>query len=159
MLCEKILGNVNDDKFSNLDIDYLDIEWHEAFKKIHKKTTKSGIEVGIRMDNEILKRGLRQDDVLFLDENKVIAVNIPECEAIVINIDKNHLNMIAKVCYEIGNKHATLFWGENENEFNTTYNEPTLLMLQKIHGVNAKVEKIKFDFAKSISSSINSHTH
>lgn len=65
MVCEKILGNLNEGKFSNLDIDYLDIEWHEAFKKIHKKTTKDGIEVGIRMDNEILKRGLRQDDALF----------------------------------------------------------------------------------------------
>ena len=35
MLVEKVIGYINDDKFKNSKIDYVDIEWHEAFKKLH----------------------------------------------------------------------------------------------------------------------------
>ena len=35
MLCEQILGTLSDEQFKNLKVDYVDIEWHEAFKKLH----------------------------------------------------------------------------------------------------------------------------
>ena len=66
--------------------------------------------------------------------------------------------MSAKVCYEIGNRHAPLFWGENDT-FITIYNEPMLVMLQKIHGVQAEKEVLKLDFDKRISASIHNHHH
>ncbi len=31
MLCEKILGTLSDQTFAGLRVDYVDIEWHEAF--------------------------------------------------------------------------------------------------------------------------------
>ena len=37
MLAESILGKINDEKFKDFNIDYVDIEWHEAFKKIQKR--------------------------------------------------------------------------------------------------------------------------
>ena len=37
MLVEKVIGNINDEQFKNSNIDYVDIEWHEAFKKLHRK--------------------------------------------------------------------------------------------------------------------------
>ena len=77
MLVEKIIGNVNDEQFKNSNIDYVDIEWHEAFKKLHRKTSQNGIEVGIKLDNDILTKGLRQGDVLAINGDNVIAVNIP----------------------------------------------------------------------------------
>ena len=40
MLCEQILGTLSDEQFKNLKVDYVDIEWHEAFKKLHKKKTQ-----------------------------------------------------------------------------------------------------------------------
>ena len=143
MLVEKVIGNINDEQFKNSNIDYVDIEWHEAFKKLHRKTSQSGIEVGIKLDNDILTRGLRQGDVLAINEDNVIAVNIPKDKALVVKVDDTHL--VPKVCYEIGNRHATLF-------------EPMKEMLEKI-GANATVEEIQFDFNKSISSSINAHHH
>ena len=165
MLCEKIIGNINDEKFKNLDIDYVDIEWHEAFKKIHKKTSHNGVEVGIRLGNDILKRGLNSGDVLYADDKTVLAVNIPECDVIVVKAENECL--IPKICYEIGNRHATLFYGENDNEFITPYNQPMLDMLSKIHRhVNGTVYRataekrvLKLDFDKAISSSVNNHTH
>ena len=45
MLCEQILGTLSDEQFKNLKVDYVDIEWHEAFKKLHKKTSKNGVDV------------------------------------------------------------------------------------------------------------------
>lgn len=156
MLVEKVIGNINYEQFKNSNIDYVDIEWHEAFKKLHRKTSQSGIEVGIKLDNDILTRGLRQGDVLAINEDNVIAVNIPKDKALVVKVDDTHL--VPKVCYEIGNRHATLFEGSSHNEFITIYSEPMKEMLEKI-GANATVEEIQFDFNKSISSSINAHHH
>ena len=156
MLVEKVIGNINDEQFKNSNIDYVDIEWHEAFKKLHRKTSQSGIEVGIKLDNDILTRGLRQGDVLAINEDNVIAVNIPKDKALVVKVDDTHL--VPKVCYQIGNRHATLFEGSSHNEFITIYSEPMKEMLEKI-GANVTVEEIQFDFNKSISSSINAHHH
>ena len=156
MLVEKVIGNINDDKFKNSKIDYVDIEWHEAFKKLHRKTSQNGIEVGIKLDNDILTKGLRQGDVLAINDDSIIAVNIPKDKALVVKVDDNHL--IPKVCYEIGNRHATLIEGNNNNEFITVYSEPMKEMLEKI-GANVSVENVQFDFNKSISASINAHQH
>ena len=156
MLVEKVIGNINDEQFKNSNIDYVDIEWHEAFKKLHRKTSQSGIEVGIKLDNDILTRGLRQGDVLAINEDNVIADNIPKDKALVVKVDDIHL--VPKVCYEIGNRHATLFEGSSHNEFITIYSEPMKEMLEKI-GANATVEEIQIDFNKSIPSTINAHHH
>ena len=159
VICKKILGNLKDGQYSNHVIEYIDIEWHDAFHKIHKKVTKEGTEVGIHLDNDVLVRGLQEGDILYADSSKVIAVHILPCEAIIAIVDTHHPKMIAKLCYEIGNRHATLFWGDNDHTFVTPYNEPILVMLKKIHGVTTKVQTISLDFSKSISSSINAHTH
>ena len=127
MLCEQVLGKLHDFDTTGKTIEYVDIEWHEAFKKIHKKTTDKGTEVGIR-------------------------------EVIRVSLTPGHEKMSAKVCYEIGNRHAPLFWGENDT-FITIYNEPMLVMLQKIHGVQAEKEVLKLDFDKRISASIHNHHH
>lgn len=156
MLFEKVIGNINDDQFKDKKIDYIDIEWHEAFKKLHKKTSQNGLEVGLKLDNDILTKGLQQGDVLGLKGDTAIVVNIPKDEALVIRVDDEHL--VPKVCYEIGNRHATLFQGNSHNEFITIYNEPMKEMLEKI-GAKVSKEQVKFDFSKSISSSINHHHH
>ena len=85
MVCEQILGKLSEFDTSGKTIEYVDIEWHEAFKKIHKKTT--------------------------------------------------------------------------DHTFITIYNEPMLLMLQKLHGVTAEKELKKLDFDQRISASIHNHHH
>ena len=98
MLAESILGKINDEKFKDFNIDYVDIEWHEAFKKIHKKKTHSGVEIGIKLGDFILKRGLNDGDVLAINGDSIIVVNIPETMALVVDVEDNHL--IPKVCYD-----------------------------------------------------------
>lgn len=159
MLCEKILGNLNATSYEGRQIEYVEIDWHDAFHKIHKKITNEGTEVGIRLDNDVLIHGLKEGDVLYDDGTKLIAVHILPCESILITIQPHHAKMVAKVCYEIGNRHATLFWGDTPYSFITPYNEPTLVMLNKLHGVKTEVASVALDFTKAISSSINAHTH
>lgn len=48
MLCEKILGKLKDFDLTGKTVEYVDIEWHEAFKKIHRKITDKDREIGIR---------------------------------------------------------------------------------------------------------------
>ena len=70
-----------------------------------------------------------------------------------------HEKYVAKVCYEIGNRHAPLFWGDQENTFITIYNEPMMVMLEKIHGVKAEKKTVKLDFDRRISAAVHNHHH
>lgn len=159
ILCETVLGCLKDEYLETQEIDYVDIEWHESFKRIHQKISQNGRKIGIRLGTEILTKGLREGDILWQEGQKVLVVRIPPCEVIAITIDKHHPETAYKVCYEIGNKHATLIRGEEEIQFITPYNEPTLQLLQKLHGVHAEKRVMKLDFDKAISSTVSSHTH
>ena len=44
MLCEQVLGKFHDFDTTGKTIEYVDIEWHEAFKKIHKKIRRPTTE-------------------------------------------------------------------------------------------------------------------
>lgn len=158
MLCEQVLGTLSEMDTTGKTVEYVDIEWHEAFKKIHRKTTDKGREIGIRMDDWVLQKGLLEGDVIYADEELVVAVHTPPCEVIQIKVAKDHPRMASKVCYEIGNRHAPLFWGENDT-YVTIYNEPMLVMLQKLHGVRAERKVASLDFANKISSSVHNHHH
>ena len=64
--------------------------------------------MGIRMNDSILTRGLFQDDVIYDADGVVIVVNTPSCEVIEVSLAPGHEKYVAKVCYEIGNRHAPL---------------------------------------------------
>lgn len=158
MLCEQVLGKLNEFDTTGKEIETVDIEWHEAFKRIHKKNTDK--DRGKEWNHPFLSQllCLYQDDVIYADDEKLVVVNTPPCEVIRVTLIPGHEKMSAKVCYEIGNRHAPLFWGENDT-FITIYNEPMLVMLEKIHGVKAEKEVMKLDFDKRISASIHNHHH
>ena len=159
MLCEKVLGKLSDPQFAGLRTDYVDIEWHDAFSRLHRLTSAEGEDVAVRMDNDVLKKGLNQDDVLYADDQKVIAVNIPECEAIRAVVREDHPGQIAKLCYEVGNTHTTMFRGEDAFTFYTPYYDALFDKINAIHGVAGEKITMKFDFSKALSSSVNNHHH
>lgn len=159
MLCEKVFGKMEEMDLSGRRIEYVDIEWHEAFKKIHRKVSDQGSDVGIRMDDSVLSRGLFQGDVIYLDEEVAVVVNTPPCEVIAISTTEGHGMMAAKACYEIGNRHAPLFWGETYDDFITIYDEPMMAMLSKIHGLVVEKKVAKLNFDRRISAAIHNHHH
>jgi urease accessory protein len=85
----------------------------------------------------------------------VVAVNLLPCPVLVITVKDHH--KIAKVCYEIGNKHASLFYGENHDELITPYDKTIEALMQKLN-IETRTTEVKLDFAKSISSG-GPHTH
>lgn len=158
LIAEKILGNLKDKQEASIEaiIDYVDIDWHEIHKKIHRKFTNKGEEIGMRFGDDILVHGLKQDDILFESKEKIIAVNILPCDALVIEIPSTYL--VAKVCYEIGNKHAPLFRGTTDTEFIIPYDKPLEVLLEKLD-IKVVHQPIKLDFTKAISTSLGGHHH
>lgn len=154
LMCEQILGTIDDARFQGKSIDYVDIEWHEALMKIQRKTTYGGAEVGIHLNQENISRGLRQGDVLYEEGDNVVVVNIPSCDAIEIRVANSHHDMVSKICEEIASHHATLFRGADERTFITPYSELTLHMLTRFHGVSAVVRKMQLHADRRISSGL-----
>lgn len=159
MICEKILGKVTDEEFKGKKIDYVDIFWTRLSKNCTGKHLRPAWSWAYVWTILCLQRGLRQDDVLAVEGDTVYAVRIPPCEILIVRIDPRHPKMTAKVCYEIGNRHAPLFWGNEEGTFITPYNEPMRAMLEKLHGVSVEKAETALDFDRRISASVHSHTH
>jgi len=118
MIIHEAIGNCRTLALKGLMIDLLELEWFETTKRIQRKRTAGGMEIGIRF----LKEGQRllQDDVLFMDEQKAIVVHVKPCEAIVLR-PRSFLQM-GSICYEIGNKHLPMFI-QNDNVL-IPYEEP-----------------------------------
>lgn len=108
MLCEQVLGKLHDFDTEGKKVEYVDIEWHEAFRKYIKKQRTKGRRLGSRMDDSILSRVCIRM-MCYADDKKIIAVNTPPCEVIRVSFTPGHEKMAAKVCYEIGNRACASF--------------------------------------------------
>lgn len=159
MLCEKILGKITDSLYQGKPVDYVEIDWHETYNKLLRKTSKGGRDVAVRLGDEILKTGMKPGDVLGLDEDgTVVAVDVPATDVLVVTITEPSPFHIAKAAYEIGNCHAPLFAGQEEHQFVTIYNQPMEHLLHHLHGVKVERRTEKLDFSKQISSIVG-HGH
>ena len=165
MIYTKILGKVDDENFKNRPVDYIDFEWHETYSKLHRKTSRSGRDVALSLDDSILKIGIKPGDVFGVDsDGSVIAADVLETDILSVRLENPNFFSTAKVAYEIGNCHAPLFAGKDENELITIFNEPMQKLLEGLHGIKAKVERRneKLDFSKQISSIVghgHGHSH
>jgi urease accessory protein len=157
MVCEKILGTLTD--FPGKIVDYVTIEWHEIHKRLHKKTSRGGAEIALRLGDEALSRGLRQDDVIGVRGDLVYAVDIPAFEVLVIRVASGHGRMAEKLCWEIGNKHTPLFWGEAPGEFITPYDKPLETLLRRIGGLGVEKQIRRVDFSQAVSAAVSGHGH
>jgi urease accessory protein len=82
--------------------DLLLLEWFETNKKIMRRHTQGGREIGWR-GLPVLNDG----DVLWMDDDTAIIVRIQPAPAIVLT--PATMQDMATICYEIGNKHLPLF--------------------------------------------------
>ena len=78
MLITEKLGNINTGVIFHRTIDIVSIEWYEAKKRILHKQTKQGREITIKFLRE--NPDLKEGDILWLDENTMIAVEIKPCK-------------------------------------------------------------------------------
>jgi urease accessory protein len=136
MLIQNKTGNISTLEINQRMVDYISLEWYEARKRILRKTTQSGKEVSIKFLNE--NPELTEGDILFADEQTIIAVEILPCDCIAVQ-PKNMFEM-ASVCYEIGNKHLPLFY---EAEVLLIPLDIPLLRLLSAQGYDIKEERRK----------------
>lgn len=150
MIINETAGSIKQFDTANRTIDFLEIEWYEATKRIQRKKTKSGQEIAIKF----LKEGqrLKQDDVLYADDHKLIVVDIIPCDAIVVK--PNSLLEMGSVCYEIGNKHLPMFI--QDDEVLLPFEEPIFKWLSA-RGYNT--EKIFTRLTNIVNSTVQPHGH
>ncbi len=169
MLCEKVLGNLGDEEWAAVvaagaTVDYVDVDWHEAFKKLHRKVSAGGREVGVRLGDWVLSRGLSGGDVLGVEEGEggektVVAVRLLPTKCLVIDVDAGHAFMLARVGWEVGNTHTPLFWGEGGLQLLCEYTEPVERLLCGLHGVEVSAGERVLDPARRVSASAHVHPH
>jgi len=98
MIAEKVIGHLH---HTEKEIDRVKIEWFERSRKRMRKTSEKGREIGICVDTP-----LNDGDILYEDDNTVIAVEIAECKLIKIAVSE--MEEMGKLCFEIGNRHISL---------------------------------------------------
>lgn len=139
--------------FENHERDEVSLEWYELNKKVMRKTTRNGLEIGFRLshDSETLKDG----DVLFAENGKILLISVKPCSCIEIHW---HDNLeLARICYEIGNRHAPLFFSDTKDQiFLTPYDAPIaeLLGRMKFH-ISVKEARL----INPLSGNVARHSH
>lgn len=105
MICKEAIGNVETHPTGDKSKVLLNLQWFEATKRIMRKKAEDGSEVAFKL----LKQGtrLREGDIVYEDDDKVVVVNILPCDA--IQVTPRSIYEMGTVCYEIGNKHLPLF--------------------------------------------------
>ncbi|MDP4146224.1 MAG: urease accessory protein UreE [Bacillota bacterium] len=151
MLVEEILGNIDDMDLENKQIDTVKIEWYEVDKKILKKTSRNGKDVGIRLKEH---KKLNDGDILYMDDKEALVVDIPDSEALVVKA--NNMREMGEICYEIGNKHIPMFL--IDNDIVVPFDEPLKKLLDKL-GYNAEKENKKLVNGLECHGHSHSHDH
>lgn len=105
ILINSIQGNVQSFDIGARVIDLLQLEWFETNKKVMRRHTLNGLEIGWKAGKGLPV--LQDGDILWTDDHMVVAASILPAAAIVLK-PLTMLDM-ATICYEIGNKHLPLF--------------------------------------------------
>lgn len=127
MLVKEKIGNLELFAINNRNIDYVLLDWYEINKRILHKKTVLGRDISMKFLNENPQLGV--GDIIYEDDFGLVAVDINECDAIVIR--PRSMYEMAAVCYEIGNKHLPLFY--QEDEILVAFDESLFQLLSK-HG-------------------------
>lgn len=154
MLINSILGNIHQDStWANFQIDYINFEWYELDKKLIRKQSVAQQDIGIQLARQ--SDSLNDGDVLALQDNLIIVVRVLPTQAIAITPRNNH--ELAKACYEIGNRHAPLFFApEDNNTLLVAYDEP---MLQLLHKLQLTSSIVTAQLIHRIGSTAHHHEH
>ncbi|MEO5891274.1 MAG: urease accessory protein UreE [Ferruginibacter sp.] len=150
MVIKEKIGNINFFAINNRKIDSLLLEWYETNKRILHKKTISGIAVVMKFLNE--SQQLTEGDVIYEDDFNIIAIEIKECDAMVIR--PRTMFEMASVCYEIGNKHIPVFY--EGNEILVAFESPLFKLLTLAgYDVSRSTRKL----INPLKTSVSPHTH
>jgi len=124
------------------------LDWYETNKRILHKKTVLGRDISMKFLNENPQLGV--GDIVYEDDFSLIAIDIKECDAIVIR--PASMYEMAAVCYEIGNKHLPLFY--QDEEIVVAYEVP-LFALLTAGGYN--IEQAKRKLIQPLKTTVTPH--
>lgn len=144
MIAEKICG-----KFSGSEkkTETVVIEWFERDKKILRKISSSGEEVGIRTEET-----LNQNDIIYEDDERIIYIDIAPCDLVSVSV--SDMKEMGRLCFELGNRHLSL--SIDEHTVKCPYDVPTFEYLKRL-GFSA--EKVHEKFEGYIECRAHAHTN
>ncbi|MDN3512785.1 MAG: urease accessory protein UreE [Candidatus Brocadia sp.] len=149
MILKNVLGKLRDFDIASKKIEWVCITWDETDKGILRKTTSEGREVGVSLDEP---RRLRHEDVLYVGEKEVVAVELLPSKALVIRpLD---VYETALLCYQLGNRHARVYY--EDGQIMVPYDYTLEGLLVKL-GFVLKVEEKRLDNA--LHSGSGNHRH
>lgn len=129
MICEKIEGHLHHEELHQLmhsgkKVETVEIDWFERDKKILRKMTSGGQEIGIKLGEN--SHSLNEGDVLFQDDSSVIVVSIAASDLILIHI--KDIKEMGRCCFELGNRHLSL--AIEESQVLCPFDQPTFEYMQ-----------------------------
>jgi urease accessory protein len=122
MVVEKILGKLPENP-QGKTLETVSYEWFEADKKILKKTSSGGTEVGMRLSEPLFDGA-----IVFENEEKIIYMELLPCELTEVHVHSER--ELGRVCFELGNRHLPISIGEKT--VTTPYDNPTFEYLEKL---------------------------
>lgn len=134
--------------------DIVKLEWHEANRRILRKTSEQGKDIAFRLLQE--GQRLTHGAVVYASEDVCISIHIKRCNVIVMSPET--MPEMARACYEIGNKHSPLFL--DGDELIMPYDKPMFLWLQAA-GFCPKQDRRRLTHVLRANSApgMSSHTH
>ena len=105
IVVSEVIRNAKGEDLSSKEVDFFDIEWFESTRKLLRKISQKGEEVGMRVLKENFR--LKHHDVLWEDGNKILLVNILPSDAVVVQ--PKTMREMGTICFEIGNQHIPIF--------------------------------------------------
>jgi len=150
MIISQKAGNLSSFKTNNQTLDWLPVEWFETNKRILHKQTSNGKPLTLQFLNS--NPDLKEGDILWANDEDIIAVNIIPCEVLVLQ-PKNIIEA-AGISYETGNRHLPLYY--EGNELLIPYDVPLLRSLESM-GYIVQIDSRKLNH--SIKTSVLAHMY
>lgn len=135
MFSTGVEGNLSHFETHGREIDYALIEWFDASKHVLRLPTQAGREIGIRKPEGA---ALCDGDVLYHDEDLIVAVRIKRCPALRVRL--HDPVQAARLGYELGNLHLPV--SITNDVLEVPFDEPTEQHLVKLGYLPERVECI-----------------
>lgn len=106
----EILGNAKTRNLEDKKVDFLPVEWFETTRKVLRKYSDAGKEIGLRILKENFR--LRHMDILLETDSEILLVQIQAADAVVVQ--PKTMREMGTICFEIGNQHIPIFIENDE---------------------------------------------
>ncbi|WP_153732067.1 urease accessory protein UreE [Sporosarcina obsidiansis] len=110
MLIEKVIDNINgQEEKCTKNIEWVELDWEHLSKRILRTETTGKTDIALRIEQE---GPLQYGDVLYEDEEKIIAIRT-KMESVIV-IKPKDMTEMGKAAFELGNRHTPSLIENNE---------------------------------------------